>query len=241
MSDVAPGGLDHSEEPRPVIIVRKQRRKRRHGAGAWKVALADFVTAMMALFMVLWLWQSDEETQRAVAVYFQHPRSANELAPEGEAEYRTLAQLESSIKESIRSIPELEALADYVSLSETAEGLRIELLENEAGTFFQTGSPSPTGPGAETLSVIAQELGELPNDLVIEGHTDSRPFRGRNNYSNWDLSTDRANSARRILLSGGVPGDKIVQLRGFADEQLRRPEAPEDASNRRVSIIILDR
>ncbi len=225
-----------------IVIIRKPRRRRRRHGGAWKVALADFVTAMMALFMVLWLWQSSDETQQAVAAYFQDPDApAGAGGQSRQSDQGRLSDVAASIRRSLRDMPGLASLSDYIAVSETPEGLRIELLENEGGTFFQTGSPSPTGLGSGALKLIAAELDELPNELVIEGHTDSRPFTARNNYSNWDLSTDRANSARRILIAGGVGARQIVQVRGFADVRLRRPGAPEDPSNRRVSIIVLDR
>ena len=116
--------------------------------------------------------------------------------------------------------------------------LRIELLENEKGTFFQSGSPTPSSFGKETLTVIGKEIAKLPNNLIIEGHTDSRPFRGRRNYSNWELSVDRANSARRLLQANGVIDDRVVGVRGFADVQLRQADDPEHPSNRRISLIV---
>ncbi len=233
-------GVASNAAPEVVIIRKASRRQRRHG-GAWKVALADFVTAMMALFMVLWLWQTNRETQQAVAAYFQDPQAANVKTQTHErSNEKQLADIANSIRESMHNMPDLQGMADYISVSETPEGLRIELLENEKGMFFQTGSPSPTQTGADTLALIARELKDVPNNLVIEGHTDSRPYTGRINYSNWELSTDRANSARRILLADGVGPKKIVQVRGFANVNLRKPDAPDDPSNRRVSIIVLD-
>ena len=135
-------------------------------------------------------------------------------------------------------MPQFEALKDQVVSTVTPEGLRIELLENENGTFFTSGSPQPSSSGRQTLSLIAAELEKLPNEIIMEGHTDSRPFHGRKNYSNWELSADRANSARRILMETGLSPERIVQVRGFADVALRKPETPEDPTNRRISLIV---
>ena len=135
-------------------------------------------------------------------------------------------------------LPELEKLKDNVVTTVTGDGLRIELLENDKGMFFQSGSPSPSDSGRTALQTIGLELGKLPNEIIIEGHTDSLQFEGRENYSNWELSVDRANATRRILMEVGLGQDRIVQVRGFADVELRTPGAPEDPSNRRISLII---
>jgi chemotaxis protein MotB len=119
----------------------------------------------------------------------------------------------------------------------TGEGLRIELLESETGTFFESGSPQPTAEGKELLSVMGAEVGRLNNDITAEGHTDSKPFSG-GSYGNWELSSDRANAARRLLESAGVNPSNIKAVRGFAATRLRKVNAPEDPSNRRVSIIV---
>ena len=120
----------------------------------------------------------------------------------------------------------------------TAEGLRIELLETETGTFFETGSAIPSASGKEMLIALAAELGKLPNKISLEGHTDARPYSGGSEYSNWELSVDRANAARRLMQQNGVNPGQVVQVRGYADQQLRKPDKPEDASNRRISLIV---
>src|SRR5580693_5394359 len=119
----------------------------------------------------------------------------------------------------------------------TAEGLRIDLLETKRGLFFDTGNPKPTEAGSELLKVLAAELAKLPNKVAIEGHTDSAPY-GRADYSNWELSADRANAARRILMESGLAEDRISQVRGFADQRLLKKDAPTDPSNRRISVIV---
>ena len=227
------------------IIIKKVIAGGGHHGGAWKVAFADFVTAMMALFMVLWLMNVNQETQEAVAAYFDDPKGFGEKMGSGQGgsgaglrvREQDLEGLAAKIEKAM-SMPQFEALKDQVVSTVTAEGLRIELLENENGTFFTSGSPQPSPAGRQTLSLIAAELEKLPNEIIMEGHADSRPFHGRKNYSNWELSADRANSARRILMEAGLPAERIVQVRGFADVALRKPETPEDPTNRRISLIV---
>jgi chemotaxis protein MotB len=133
---------------------------------------------------------------------------------------------------------ELRKAAKQIDMTVTAEGLWVELLENESGTFFERGVAIPRANGKELLVALAHELGKLPNEISIEGHTDSKPYAGKGNYSNWELSADRANAARRLMQANGVGADQVSQVRGYADQRLRKPEAPEDASNRRISVIV---
>jgi chemotaxis protein MotB len=120
----------------------------------------------------------------------------------------------------------------------TAEGLRIELLESDQGTFFDSGSSAVNKSGQEILSLLATELGKLPYKISLEGHTDAKPFSGKGTYSNWELSADRANMARRLMQQAGLRPDQVSQVRGFADQRLRNPKDPIDPSNRRISIIV---
>lgn len=233
-------------EAPPRIIYRIRHVRHGHG-GAWKVAFADFVTAMMALFMVLWLAGATDDTKVAVASYFEDPTGYSIRGHRGEARggdnpgptKNELENLADDIREAMRAMPELGQLEKHVEISVTAEGLRIELLEDEKGVFFNSAQPSPTETGREALLAIAEQLSKLNNDLAIEGHTDARPFDARRDYSNWELSTDRANAARRILVEGGVDPARITQIRGFAAGRLRKSQSPEDPSNRRVSLIAL--
>jgi chemotaxis protein MotB len=133
---------------------------------------------------------------------------------------------------------DLDTLKKNIEMTVTAEGLRIELLESEKGTFFDSGSSRLNQSGQEMLVLLAAELGKLPNHVSVEGHTDSKPFAGKGNYSNWELSADRANAARRLMQQSGLAGDQISQVRGFADQRLRNAKDPQDPSNRRVSIIV---
>ena len=120
----------------------------------------------------------------------------------------------------------------------TNEGLRIELTESATGTFFDSGSAKISGDGADLLVALAAELGKLPNTLAMEGHTDSKQYPGASNYGNWELSSDRANAARRLMTQHGIRQDQVTQVRGFADQRLRKKDAPLDPSNRRISLIV---
>ena len=149
-----------------------------------------------------------------------------------------MEKLKDKLEQAVKKKPEFEKLKDYVQLSVTGEGLRVELLESEKGIFFSSGSPSPSDEGEALIGKLADQLVQLPNQLLIEGHTDAKPFGKRKEYTNWELSVDRANAARRIIEAHGARANQIVQVRGFADQSLRKPDDPEDASNRRVSVIV---
>ncbi|HSW51006.1 MAG TPA: flagellar motor protein MotB, partial [Bryobacteraceae bacterium] len=183
----------------------------RHRGGSWKVAYADFVTALMALFIVLWLMNSSRQVQQSISAYFRDPKGharSKDIAPGrgggGDSialDKHNIGELKEQLEEAIRALPELGKLKDQVQISITAEGLRVELLETEQGLFFESGRPEPSAEGVRMLSLLAAELGRLKNQVVVEGHTDARPYRytGLNGYTNWELSVDRANSARRFL------------------------------------------
>ncbi len=230
----------------PVIIKRKKVVGHGHHGGAWKVAYADFVTAMMALFIVLWLMSSDKEVQQAVSAYFNNPSGPGKLtgtAAAGvgnalEMPKEDMNKLAEKIQQALLTVPNFRQLQDHVEITVTSDGLRIELLESEAGIFFDSGKPMPNASGAELLTRLAEELGKLPNSVLIEGHTDSRPFSGDGTYTNWELSADRANAARKIMQAHGIRPEQVGQVRGYADRQLRRPEEPEHPSNRRISVIV---
>ena len=133
---------------------------------------------------------------------------------------------------------ELYQLKDQIKLTVTEEGLRIELLESGKGTFFESGNTEPNGNGRELLMTIAEELGKVPNKISIEGHTDSEPFSGRADYTNWELSVDRANASRRLMQLHGLRADQVAQVRGFADQEPREGKHPSDPSNRRITLIV---
>jgi chemotaxis protein MotB len=230
----------------PIIIIKKKGGHGGHHGGAWKVAYADFVTAMMALFIVLWLMNSSKQLQVAVGGYFKDPtgtakKVGTNQSGSGENFQLTkqnLAELKEQLQKNIRSINDLEKLRKNIEMTVTAEGLRIELLESDKGTFFDSGSSALNQSGREMLVLLAEELGQVPNHISIEGHTDAKPFAERANYSNWELSSDRANAARRLMQQSGVRADQVSQVRGFADQRLRDPKNPLEASNRRISIIV---
>jgi chemotaxis protein MotB len=149
-----------------------------------------------------------------------------------------MPKLKAELEKAISKVPDFDKIKDQIEMTITPEGLRIELLETETGTFFELGSSDPNGNGKELLSVLAQELGTLPNHLSIEGHTDSKPYTGRREYGNWELSTDRANAARRLMQHNGVRADQVSQVRGYADQLLRKRDEPLASSNRRISVIV---
>jgi chemotaxis protein MotB len=227
-------------------LVSRLPEKRR--GGAWKVAYADFVTALMALFIVLWMMNASDAVKHSVEGYFRDPRGYTQTlgagaASQGEGlriDRATVNDVQKRIEEALRSLPNFQRIKKNVLVSVTGEGLRIELMESEQGTFFVSGSPTPTPAGNRLLSVLASELGKMPNQLVIEGHTDARPFRGGESgqWDNWDLSTTRANAARRLLEDAGIRSGQIVELRGFSDRRLLNPTDPTDSRNRRISVVV---
>jgi len=231
------------EKTRPVIIVKKKGGHGGHHGGAWKVAYADFVTAMMALFIVLWLMNSSKQIQEAVGGYFKDPtgnskKVGSNMQGTGENFVLTrdnMPKLKEQLQNSIRQMSDFEKLKSHIEMTVTAEGLRIE---SASGTFFDSASAKLKPDGAELLITLAQELGSLPNRLSIEGHTDSHPYAPSATYGNWELSADRANAARRAMQANGIRDDQVTQVRGFADQRLRKPEAPLDPANRRISVIV---
>jgi chemotaxis protein MotB len=235
--------MDHN---RPIIIIKKKGAHGGHHGGAWKVAYADFVTAMMALFIVLWLLSSSKKVQEAVGGYFRDPTGTSKkigsnMAGAGENFVLTrdnMPKLKEQLQNAMQQMADFEKLQNHIEMTVTTEGLRIELSESANGTFFDSGSAQLKPDGAEILSTLAQELGQLPNKLSIEGHTDSQPYAPSATYGNWELSADRANAARRVMQGHGIRPDQVTQVRGFADQRLRKPDAPLDPANRRISVIV---
>ena len=233
-------------EAREVVIVKKRTAHAAHHGGAWKVAYADFVTAMMALFIVLWMLNASKEVQEAVGGYFKDPTGSAKMVGtnrNGSGEFvplkkEDMKKLKDLLLKSIHHVDPLDKLKNQIEITITPEGLRIELMESAKGTFFQLGSAKPTPALTDLLQTLSQELGKLPNKISIEGHTDSKPYSGTRNYDNWDLSSDRANEARRMMQSEGLRPGQVSQVRGFADQRLRVPTAPDDPSNRRISLIV---
>lgn len=231
----------------PIIVIKRKSGHGGHHGGAWKVAYADFVTAMMSLFIVLWLMNSSEKIKKAVAGYFNDPKGTAALmgttmTGTGEtvsaAAAKDMQQLKEKLEEQIRAKKDLQKLSKQIEITITPEGLRIELLEGKNGTFYQSGSAGLSQSGQELLVLLAAELKTIPNSLLIEGHTDAAPYSNDATYTNWELSADRANAARRLMQQDGVRADQVTQVRGYADQLLRVKGNPYDPSNRRVSILV---
>jgi len=229
-----------------IIVINKKVAHAAHHGGAWKVAYADFVTAMMALFIVLWLMNSSKPIQEAVGGYFRDPngtaqKTGTRLGGAGDAgavKQQDMSKLKEDLMRAMGKMANFEKLNKLIEMTVTPEGLQIELMEDPKGTFFENGSSQATPILKNLLTVLAPEAGKLPNPISIEGHTDSTPYSDSKNYGNWELSTDRANTARRLMESNGVNPGQVVQVRGYADRKLRKPLQPQDASNRRVTVII---
>lgn len=251
-------GNDHNQ----IIIVKKKKGgEGGHHGGAWKVAYADFVTAMMALFIVLWVLGQSEEVKQAVAGYFRDPVNFS-IAPgvgagllpsstpqmdqeiiarmeRKKTEREKLEDMGDRIKDALSADPEFEQFKDKVEFEIVDEGLRMEIMETHDDIFFEIGTSKLKTGALELIEKIGAELAKMPNKIVIEGHTDSRPYSDPSGkYTNFELSADRANSARRALTIGGLPDSQIDEIRGYADKRLRNPENPYDLVNRRISIIV---
>lgn len=232
-------------ESESIRIIRKKTSEHSAHGGAWKVAYADFVTALMSLFIVLWLMNSSRPIQEAVGGYFRDPSGVAGKPSTGRGAgdrkmtpKESLALLKQKLLKDLASVPEFAKLQNQIEITVTEEGLRIELIESPSGTFFENGKSQPTQTLIDVLKVLAAEAGKLPNPVSIEGHTDSRPFSDSRVYSNWELSADRANAARRLMEASGLHNGQVVAVRGYADRRLRKPKQPFDPSNRRVSILI---
>jgi chemotaxis protein MotB len=234
-----------ADEEQIIVIKRKAGHAGHHG-GAWKVAYADFVTALMSLFIVLWLMNSSKPIQEAVGGYFRDPngtgqKTGTQLGGAGDAaavKQEEMNKLKEDLMKSMGMMKDFDKLKKLIEITVTPEGLQIELMEDPKGTFFETGSAEPTPILQSLLKILSPEAGKLPNPISIEGHTDSKPYSSSKLYGNWELSTDRANTARRLMESNGVRPSQVVQVRGYADRKLRKPLQPYDASNRRITVII---
>ncbi len=242
----------------PIRIVKKK--KHGHGAhhgGAWKVAYADFVTAMMALFIVLWIVGQSKQVKEYVANYFKDPgafmqntkgggvfeKSDIKVGERVTEEYLKrqqdeMKQLADKIISEIKKTPSLKEILNQVKIEFTKEGMRIELVEESQSFFFDVGTANLKPEAIQLLTVIAGELKNLHNHIVVEGHTDSRAYSAAGGYTNYELSSDRANSARRVLMKTGLWEKQIDEIRGYADNRLRNKANPFDITNRRISILV---
>lgn len=253
------------QEGTPIIIKKKKGHGHGHHGGAWKVAYADFVTAMMAFFMVMWILGMSEEQKDAIAAYFNDPVGYSRKVPtydfsvgpteqpssmfegspsESQAIIRDREELDSAeaqIEQAIENDAELKHLAASgdLEVKQTEEGLVLELIENEAGgeVFFQVGSSSVRDQARMVFEKLSPILAATKRLMKIEGHTDARPFPGAG-YDNFDLSSERANAVRRLMMSHGVDAKQILGAEGRADNDLRKPSDPYHFSNRRVTILL---
>jgi chemotaxis protein MotB len=257
-----------------IIIKKKKGRGHGHHGGSWKVAFADFMTAMMAFFLLLWLLETTtEEQQVAIAGYFKDPSSRYvigpggadsavidlEISPPSERTEDPTLVIDEQITEAMRQLEqqqleqlklELEKeldkadsvfnlLKDQILIDSTPLGLRIQIVDAEHRPMFDVGSAKMKSYSAEVLQALAELLNNVPNKLSVTGHTDAMPYSEGALYGNWELSTDRANSARRELHKGQLPEAKIATVQGMGAVAPLRPEDPHDPINRRIAIIVL--
>ncbi|MCX5811057.1 MAG: OmpA family protein [Proteobacteria bacterium] len=251
---------ERSNTPIRIVIKKKGHGGGHHG-GAWKVAYADFVTAMMALFIVLWIVGQSNPVKSAISMYFTNPNvftggtgiltgqegtsSKLDLSSKVEVAKKdnTLIEMEKlsaqgkKIEGIVSSNPVFEKFKDKVQISVTKDGMKIELIEDSKGLFFDIGSAKVKPETIKLLKMIATEIGKLPNKVIIEGYTDARPYE-THGYSNWELSADRANAARKLLEENGLRKDQVSEVRGYADRNLKQPDKPFDYANRRVNIVV---
>jgi len=241
-----------SDAPAAIIVVKKVPHRGGHHGGAWKVAYADFVTTMMALFIVLWAAGQDTNVRESIANYFRNPNAVTRIAPTGgsgtsvlpssagvvgraeampgsgtEAEDdRAFERAADAIRLGIEQERELQALSKQVRIDITPEGLRVQFVEFDESLFFEIGSARLKPALTKLIAIVGGAVGKLPNDVVVEGHTDRRPYSGQpHGYTNWELSADRANAARRVLQASGIRPRQVVRVVGYADHD---PLLPDD-------------
>jgi chemotaxis protein MotB len=279
-----------SKKLQPIIIKRVKKGGHAAHGGAWKIAYADFVTAMMAFFLLMWLLGSTTEgDKKGIADYFASPlrvallsggtgsgdsshvvkgggtdvtRSGGQVkkgdvtttrstinlaamrAEQRAAEAAKLEQIKKQMEEALASNPKFSALKSQIKLDMTPDGLRIQIVDEQSRPMFDSGSAVVQPYMRELLREIGAVLAEVPNRLTLEGHTDAQPFagdRGGLGYGNWELSADRANASRRELIAGSLPPDRILRVQGLASSVPFEREDPLSPSNRRISIIVMNR
>jgi chemotaxis protein MotB len=264
-------------EEQPIIVKRKKKVVGGHHGGSWKVAFADFATAMMAFFLVLWLTATATPEQKlAVEGYFKDPigftegGSPNPVDLEGSAsvinestqdversdiqiedqvveelaetlEQRQMEELFQDLKKSIEQSDTLQEFKDQLLIDVTSEGLRVQIVDRSQRPMFDSGRAELKYYSQDILFELAKPLGAVNNKLSITGHTDSTPFNGRPGYTNWELSADRANTARRALVAGGVRSQQIARVVGLSDSVLFDKDDATAPVNRRISIIVLNK
>ena len=276
-----------SKKLQPIIVKRIKRGGHAHHGGAWKIAYADFVTAMMAFFLLMWLLGSTTEgDKKGIAEFFNSPlkvamsggsgsgdsshvikgggedltRSGGQVkrgeipaprktinlqafkADQRRAEEERLKGLKNKVETVLGASPKLATMKSQIRLDMTADGLRIQIVDEQNRPMFAAGSAVVQPYMRELLRIIGEVLVDVPNRLTLEGHTDATPFSGgERGYSNWELSSDRANASRRELLSGGLPEDRVLRVQGLASSWLFDRADPHNPVNRRISIIVMNR
>jgi chemotaxis protein MotB len=276
-----------SKKLQPIIIKRVKKGGHAAHGGAWKIAYADFVTAMMAFFLLMWLLGSTTDgDKKGIADYFQSPLkialaggsgsgdSNSVLKGGGEsltstvgqvkkgdveaqrntinlhklkqeqirAEVARLEDLKQEIQQKLQSNEKLKDLSSQIRLDMTRDGLRIQIVDDQNRPMFASGSATIAPYMKDLLREIGSVLTEVPNRLTLEGHTDAQPFSGgERGYSNWELSSDRANASRRELISGGLADDRVLRVQGLASSQPFDEKDPLAPTNRRISIIVMNR
>jgi chemotaxis protein MotB len=281
MADAKKGGKD---DKRPIIKKIKKVQGGGHHGGAWKVAYADFVTAMMAFFLLLWLLStSSKATLEGIAEFFtptigvtgaqgigfkggasatigtaksdtstpsvivgQNPSGSVSQAPETQAptesdkEDNLFKQGADAIKQMVTQDPEMQQYNENITVEQTPEGLKVDLMDSDKYAIFQSATANLTQHGQKILARMTNIIKRMPNYVSITGHTDASPTEAGNaDYSNWELSADRANSTRRFLLKSGMEPERPKKVVGMGDKELLLPSQPRNPKNRRVSLIML--
>ncbi len=271
------------ENNQPIIVKRVKKTAGGHHGGAWKIAFADFATAMMAFFLVMWLMTSaTPEQKKAISGYFQDPIGFTESAspygidlggtptpapertlnpdisetPESQPDesgvstdqIETLAEkmeqerlelLLQELQNKVEENPELQRFKDQILFEITQDGLRIQIMDAENRPMFALGSASLQPYFEDILLAMADTIRAVPNKISISGHTDAKPFVGRGDFGNWELSSNRANAARRTLVAGGYPDEQVARVVGYASSALFDREDPFNPVNRRIDIVVL--
>jgi chemotaxis protein MotB len=246
----------------PPIIIKKVVKKGGHGhhGGAWKLAYADFVTAMMAFFLLMWLLGSvDEKTKKGISEYFQDPyratkvdkglvpsldeKNPTELDKQADKEAQTqLENLRIKIERIIKMNDKLDKMRDQVKLTITPEGLRIQIVDDKKTPMFKSGSAEAAPHIREILKELAPVINQLPNKITVNGHTDSKPFPDESKkFTNWELSSERANAARFELIQAGYDEKKVLRVSGLSDSVPYNANDSLDPMNRRISIIVMNK
>jgi chemotaxis protein MotB len=274
------------ENNQPIIVKRIKKVAGAHHGGAWKIAFADFATAMMAFFLVMWLMTvATPEQKKLISGYFQDPVGFSESAsphvidlggtptpspdrtlndePQDEqtpaedaqadvdklqaesiaeeVERERLELLLQELQTKVEENPQLQNFKDQILFEITQDGLRIQIMDAENRPMFATGSARLQPYFEDILLAMTETISAVPNKISVSGHTDAQPFVGRGGYGNWELSADRANAARRVLIAGGYDDGQVARVVGYASSALFDRDEPLNPINRRIDIVVLTR